>query len=385
MKTVYAISFAALVLGAIPAGGATPGADNLATDAAAVEARGGRPVPAPDIMYMSAKGATEALSQAAVRGITLAEDGLSGDDISVQKSRAGREGQNIAWSPDGERLAWVEIGLRMRSTPHSIMVATPGRKAAAVHTSVPGDGHPQISGSVDSLAWGPDCTDPSVSVLVFSTYDPYAIFGIRFVAGQPGQPEKLAEFEARDGMIEPRALAFSPTGQHLAFAGWSDASTYGVMMLPMCTPDHTPFMVVPGSEFGGTGGSPIRSMDWSRHGDRLALSVTTSPDLAYPWRDLEIVQLSYLYSGGTEQVAGYAGVWAIDMTAKFTAASSEHSPQWGPASEGSPCQRLAFSQSSEATPRSLYLLDINDGHVGGCEIDAPLKLSAEHPHALDWK
>lgn len=385
MKIFRGLTAATLILGAAYAGGVTLGTDNATAGAAAPEVRGGRSGPGPDIVYMSARGTTEALSRTAVRGITLAQDGSSGDDTSLQRSKAGRESQNIVWSPDGERMAWIEIGLRIRSTPVSIMVATPGRKAVAVHTYVPGEGQPQISGSVDSLAWGPDCSDASASVLVFSTYNPHAIFGIRFVGGQPGQPEKLVEFEERDGMIPPQAFAFSPTGEHLAFAGWDADLAYGVMMLPMCTADRTPFMVVPASELGGTEPWPIRSIDWSRGGDRLALSVTTGPDEDFPWRDLKVVGLSYVDSGGVEQITGYANVWTVDLTDAFTAASSEHSPQWGPAYEGDTCQRLAFSQSSESAPRGLYLLDVNDGYVGGCEINAPLKLPAEHPRALDWK
>lgn len=346
---------------------------------------GGKSPPNPDIVYMSDDDSTAALYQSAVRGITLTADGLGGRDSSLQKSKAGRSYTNIVWSPGGNRVAWIEKGLGMISTPISIVVAAPGSKGSPVYTYAPGSGTPSVTGDIDSLAWGPDCDDSSASMLVFASYSPYRIYGIRFVDGQAGQPMQLLELPEFDGATPPHAFAFSPTGRHLAFAGFDHEAQYGIWMLPMCTADRTPFMVVSGEEIGGTGWAQIQSMDWSRRGDRLALSVTTGPLPANQWRDLKIVNLNYLSTSAGEQITGHNGVWNVDLDDVFTAASSEHSPQWGPSSPEAACQRLAFSQSSDIAPRSLYLLDINQSYVGGCEVNEPIRLNARVPRALDWK
>jgi hypothetical protein len=33
----------------------------------------------------------------------------------------------------------------------------------------------------------------------------------------------------------------------------------------------------------------------------------------------------------------------------------------------------------------MYLLDIAEGGLGGCEIDEPLLIASKYPRALDWK
>lgn len=337
------------------------------------------PPPSPDIVYMSDDDSTQALSQSAVRGIALA----SSSDLSIQKSKAGREYQSVAWSPDGRRAVWFEIGRGMVSTPISIVVTALGGKPVSVYTSVPGDGKPQVNDGIDALAWGQDCNDQAASVLVFSSYSPAGIYGIRFVNDQPSQPVQLMPMNIGSGTwFFPTAFAFSPTGKHLAFAGsGEDDSSYGVWMLPMCTADHTPFKVLSAAQVGG----PIMSSDWSRHGDRLALSIGDFDS----WKDLKIVKLNYSLSGGNELVYGSNGIWTVDLDTQFTSESSEHSPQWGPSAGGSTCQRLAFSQSSNLSERRMFLLDIGDGEFGTCTgtnaINSPSLLNSKYPRALDWK
>ena len=367
----------ALVLGAATASGAgKPGGGG-----------GGKTPPNPDIAYLSDDGSTDALTQAAVRGIALA----TGSDVSLQKSKAGRANGAVAWSPDGRRMAWIEVGLGMVATPVSIVVAAPGGRPAAVYTAAPGDDNPLASTATDSLAWVPDCSDAAVSHLVFAGHPPGGIYALRMIDGQPvGAPSRLMATvvpSGNVGTIFPHAFAVSPKGQHLAFAGsGSTDPAYRVWLLPLCTADHTPFSLLSLSEIAGTGLAPVISMDWSRHGERLALSVITSPDRNYPWRDLRIASLNYAVDtgSGVEQVSGSSGTWTVDLSGEFGTASSEHSPQWGPSPASGGCQRIAFSQSSDAG-RAIYLLDIGDGQIGGCDINSPQPLNGRWPRALDWK
>lgn len=347
---------------------------------------GGGSKPAAAIAYLSDDNSTAALSQAAIRGTALSVDGLTGSDLSLLRSKAGRSYGSVAWSPDGTRLAWIETGLGMTSTAHSILVGAPGSKGTAVYTSTWGDGKPLLGTNPDSLAWGRDCTDAESSVLVFGSYAPFGIFAIRFVDGQPGEPVPLMILDTSTGSWVPHgAFAFSPSGQHLAFGGSGPDGSYGLWLLPMCTPDHTPRQLL---SYGFVNGwEPIISADWSRWGDRLALSVIVGPEEDYPWRDIEIVDLNYVNpaeNDGVEDVT-FAGVRRIDLDERFTPESSEHSPQWGPSAKGAACQRIAFSQSSDIAPRSLHLLDVSDGSGVQCELDVPLNLAAKYPRALDWQ
>jgi hypothetical protein len=343
---------------------------------------GGSDKPVPDIVYLSDDGSTMALDQAAIRGIALAADGLSGSDLSLRKSKAGRDRNSVAWSPDGTRMAWIEIGLSMGSTPKSIMVGTPGSKGMAVFTSEPGDGKPQLNEGFDSLAWGPDCDDPAATVLVFPSWDPWGIFAIRIVNDQPSEPVPLMVPDEIDGLVSASAFTFSPAGQYLAFGGSVPDGSYGLWLLSMCTAEHTPFQL---RQYGFVYGRPsIISADWSRWGERMALSIITGPNPGYDWRDIQIVDLDYFFGGGVEQVT-FSRARMLDLDGIFTAESSEHSPQWGPSSARDLCQRIAFSQSSDIAPRSLYLLDVNNGSGSPCELDTPLQIDAKWPRALDWR
>lgn len=347
--------------------------------------------PNPEIWYMSDNTSTDALTQAAMRGIDLASDAASGVDLSLAKSKAGRQASAVAWSPDGTKAAWFDMGLGMASTPVSIMAGAPGSRATEIYSSTP-DLTPHIGVGSDGLAWGRDCSDPSQSILVFSAQAALGfnrIYGIRFQNGKAQPPELLAEWALTgDGSLSTWAYAFSPQGQYLAFVGRGIDSTFGVWLMSMCESGRPQTRLLSYGEVGGysSGGPPVLSMDWSPNGERLALSVTTNPDTYWTWKDLKVVYLDYQFAGGAEQVLGHSAVYPVDIPdLVYPAASSEHSPQWGPAASGSPCQRIAFSQSSEAG-RALFLLDIGaQGKPAGCDIAQPLALPSNWPRALDWK
>ena len=343
---------------------------------------GGKPAPNPDIAYMSDDNTTDALSQAAVRGIETA----TGSDVSLMRSKAGRLYQAIAWSPDGKLMAWFEMGLGMVSTPVSIMVGAPKGKASAVYTAAPGDGKTQISTGFDGLAWGTVRCGSSVdSVLVFAGMNPDGIYGIRFVNGSPaGDPTMLMEWQSpptNTAGVPPGTFAFSPLGQYLVFGGSgydSSSYKYGLWYINMCTGlPATPALLQ--SNIGGTWaeGAPIRSIDWSRGGGWLALSVTTGTDL--PWRDLKIADVAYSASDGTEPVevvSTGSKVCTVNLDSDFTTASSEHFPQWAPDDAS-----IAFSQSSDAG-RAMYLMGID---TNDCSHGNPTPIGSKWPRALDWK
>lgn len=338
---------------------------------------GGKTPPDPDIVYLSDDNSTEALSQAAVRGLELARN----RDVSLLKSRAGRSYATVTWSPDGTFMAWIELGLGMASTPHYIVVAAPGSKPTAIYTSTPGDGNPQLATGTDMLAWGRvECPGVSgtKSILVFESQQPAGIYGIELAGGQsPAAPFKLMAWSAAatGWAVPPGKFAFSPRGQYLAFAGSYGDSGYGVWALPMCGAfPAVPSLVVEGSSIGGREPEPVTSMDWSRKGDRLALSVTTGTDL--PWRDLMIASLNYSYSNQTEQLQPSAGVCRVDLEGDLGSASSEHSPQWGPDDTA-----IAFSQSSDLG-RAMFLLTLGSG---SCSAQSLAPLPSRWPRALDWK
>lgn len=363
------------------------------------------PAPSPDIVYTSY--ATNAPSSPAIRGVTLASDGLSGTDAQLAKAKANRDSGSIVWSPDGTRYAWVEGAWQQT---RSIMVAAPGQAPTLVYSAVYGSTDPYPSGGADVLDWGMSCA--GTSVLVFSSNglppSPAGIWAI-YDPELPGAghiPQLLSNIQNASG------LALSPTGQHLAFRYWS--TNERVLMLPMCSIVKTPVVLVEKAAIGAADDpcidpslprsptnscnpdSAIVSIDWSRHGDRLALSVEVGPDPNYPWKDLKIAYLDYALSEtGVETVAARATnpVFTVnlDNDPRFGAASSEHSPRWGPSESGAVCQRIAFSQSAGAsdgsttTGRNLYLLDVNANGIGGCQVDTPLLLSSKTPRALDWK
>jgi hypothetical protein len=339
--------------------------------------------------------------------VTLASDGLSGTDAQLAKAKANRDSGSIVWSPDGTRYAWVEGAWQQT---RSIMVAAPGQAPTVVYSAAYGSTDPYPSDGADVLDWGVSCA--GTSVLVFSANglppSPAGIWAIYDpeLTGAGQIPQVLSNIENASG------LALSPTGQHLAFRYWS--TNERVLMLPMCSIDKTPVVLVEKAAIGAADDpcidpslprspsntcnpdSAIVSIDWSRHGDRLALSVVVGPDPNYPWRDLKIAYLDYgLSAGGVETVAARASnpVFTVnlDNDSRFGAASSEHSPRWGPSELGAVCQRIAFSQSAGAsdgsttTGRNLYLLDVNANGIGSCQVNTPRLLSSKTPRALDWK
>ena len=177
------------------------------------------------------------------------------------------------------------------------------------------------------------------------------------------------------------SFAFSPRGQHLAFYGFADTLARGVWAVPLCVAGHSPAMILGYGSLGSTSSlSPLASIDWSPAGRRLALSVVTGSDPEYPWRDIKIADLDYYYSDGVETVSS-GTIRGGNIGSSFGAASSEISPVWDRNAAGDGCQRLAFSQSSDAG-RRMYTVDLGSG--AGC--NGQLRsINAQNPRALAWR
>jgi len=356
---------------------------------------GGNKVPPnPDIIYMSDDDSSDAVWQASVRGVEISEtNGVpSYRDVSLLRSKTGRQYQSVAWSPDGKQVAWIELGNGMASTPISILVGVPGRKPVVVYSADPGES-PRPHYGEDMLAWGWACDHAghTASVLAFASDIPVAagaalkwgIFGITFRDGVPqGTPALLWEFQVPTtdfiSRTLPHSFAFAPQGCHLAFAGTTESTPgspiYGIWQLDTRSGAVEALL------------SPVafhpHSMDWDRHDshDRLVLAITNqgSPD----WRNLMVIDLT----GDTQteielfvNEPGYEGY------------SSEHSPQWGPATSDG-CERIAFSRSWWDTnpqtglfQRGLYLLDLDGSGKPSCQYSSPVRIDVDWPRALDWK
>lgn len=144
---------------------------------------------------------------------------------------------------------------------------------------------------------------------------------------------------------------------------------------------HTPSMIVGAAALGGTDHiNSVMSMDWSPDGAHLALSLITGPEPdVFDWRDLKIVDLEYSWNG-TVETASLDGVRGANPGSPFGDASSEHSPQWDP-DPTNPCQRLAFSQSSDLG-RAMYVVDLVSDST--CNT-TPRLIKARNPRALAWR
>ena len=340
---------------------------------------GGKVAPNPDIVYLAAS--SNAMNSAEVRGVTLnfQSDGtITSGDSSLVSNATGRSYASVAWSPDGKRFAWIQNG--------AIMTAAPGAKPVKLYPTNAND--PQPLGNPDTLAWGPDCCNGADSVLVFLSGLPsFGIQALTIKAGVVDSREMLFELKTHCDspdvctMSTGSAFAFSPRGNLLAFFGYADDLSPGVWAIPMGAAPHTPSMIVTDAAIGGTDqfGS-VMSMDWSPSGTRLALSVTTGTDPNYPWRDLKIVDVTYDFNGDVETTS-FNAVRNTNPGSSFGDASSEHSPQWDPSTSGDACERLAFSQSSDAG-RKMYLMDLGSGSA--C-YTYPRSVSAKNPRALDWR
>lgn len=355
---------------------------------------GSKVPPNPDIIYMSDDDSSDAVWQASVRGIEISEANGSPSyrDLSLLRSKTGRQYQSIAWSPDGNQVAWIELGNGMASTPVSILVGAPGRKPMVVYSADPGES-PRPHYGEDMLAWGWACdnTNNTTSILAFASDIPvtagerlrWGIFGIMFVNGVPqGAPEVLWQFQAATSdsisRVPPHAFAFAPQGCDLAFAGTTESEPgspiYGVWELH--TGDGSTQDLWPNAAFHP------HSMDWDRHGDhdRLILAITNAG--SRDWRNLMIIDLIAESAAEFEMFADEQG---------YEGYSSEHSPQWGPATSDG-CERIAFSRSWWDTnpetglfQRGLYLLDLDGSGTPGCQYSSPVRIDVDWPRALDWK
>ena len=351
---------------------------------------GGKTPPNPDIVYMSVGNMS--LAGPSIRGVTIAADASASTDAPLLKANSGRSRGSIAWSPDGTRFAWIENGV--------IMTAAPGGKPAQLYPTGVDDPRPE-EGS-DALAWGPACPGTEGSIIAFRAISPAnSIQVLEIGAGGVSGRRILVEFPTHcdqdtDGMTctmaGAGALAFSPQGRLLAFHGFADDMPPGIWAAPVCEDNGVPGMILANASVGSTDPfAPVLSMDWSPDGGRLALSVTVGPDRAYPWRDLKVAYLDYSFDGAEESV-NLDQLRTINLDGVFGSASSEHSPQWGPAAGIGGCQRIAFSQSAGASDgsdmngRRLFLLDVPEpASSGTCPLGSPLDISARNPRAIDWK
>jgi len=349
---------------------------------------GGKTPPNPDIVYMSV--GSMSLAGPAIRGVTLATDPAASTDTPLLKASSGRDRTSLAWSPDGTRFAWIENG--------AIMTAAPGGKPAQLYPTGTNDPRPE-EGS-DVLAWGPGCPGTGASLVAFRSTSPtHSIQVLEVGAGGVSGRRILVEFRTHcdqdaNGltctMAGASAFAFSPRGHLLAFHGFADnLEDPGVWAVPVCEDNPSPALVINSAAIGGTG--PVISSDWSPDGARMALSVIVGPDPGYPWRDIKVAYLDYSFDTAQEAVS-FDQLRTIDLDGVFGPASSEHSPQWGPAPGSNGCQRLAFSQSAGASDgsdmngRRLFLLDVPAASgSGSCPLGAPLEVGARNPRAIDWK
>lgn len=383
---------ALIVLIAAPAEAGGPG---IAAAGGGKPSPGGNKVlPDPDIVYMSDDDSSNALWQASVRGIDFVETNgvASSRDLSLLRSKAGRQYQSIVWSPDGKQIAWIELGNGMASTPVSILVGAPGRKPVVVYSADPAVSPRPIYGE-DMLAWGWACDDNghTRSILAFASTIPavagegsrWGIFGIVFVDGKPqGPPTVLWQFQVPtlDSLVRnlPHAFAFAPQGCELAFAGTTESEpgspVYGIWKLH--TGNGSTVALRPDAPFHP------HSMDWDRHDnhDRLLLAITNAR--SRDWRNLMIIDLVGESETELELFTGEAG---------YEGYSSEHFPQWGPATNDG-CERIAFSRGWWDTnpetgvfQRALYLLDLDLSGTRSCQYSSPVRIDADWPRALDWK
>jgi hypothetical protein len=386
----------------------------------------GKPPPpppaSPDIVYMSSS--SRAVNGSAIRGValTITGDTVSGTDTQLAKALAGRDSGSIVWSPDGSRYAWIE---GQAAETRKIMWARPGRAPAVLYQ--PNDvNDAYVSGDSDVLAWGRDaCSGAGGSILVFARAAKWddiqkqytelpAIMGIDIEPESPGS--ELPPVYGSPRLIldssGPNGLAFSPTGRYLAFnAGFG--TNEKVSIVPVCGSSPVATTLLTWGDFRAAryphacNDSPesacpcdgdsekvcfnyphpaVHSIDWSGDERRLALSVTVGPDPWYDWRDLRVVHLDW---NAAEQTFAKNRVVEVPLDPYFGAASSEHSPQWGPSSSDNDCERLAFSQSAGASDgstmngRRLYLYDLVITTTA-C-FDGPREISARDPRALDWK
>lgn len=349
---------------------------------------GGKPRPSanPDIVYMSV--GSMSLAGPAIRGITLATVLADSSDASLFKANSQRDMGSIAWSPDGAKFAWIENG--------AIMAAAPGGRATQLYPTESGD--PAVWGS--GLAWGPDGCGDGDSVIAFLADSPFSVRTLTIKGGLVTSDRTLLEFKMHCyhddenvlvcTMANARAFAFSPRGQLLAFHGYDDDLSPGIWAASMCSTDP-PALMLDNSNIGSTSRlAPVLSIDWSPSGKQLAMSVTVGPNRDYPWRDIKIANLIYSLNGSTES-ANFNSLVTVNLDEVFGAASSEHSPRWGPDTGGN-CQRIAFSQSAGASDgsdmngRRLFLLDVSsNGSSASCTLGSPFELNARNPRAIDWK
>ena len=351
----------------------------IASVSSAAPPNKGGPPPAADVAYMSPsyKGTFSTPDKASVRGMAIDAAGTATGDGELWKS-ATRTSASIAWDPTGTWLAWFQESSD-RGTP-SIAVGTPGSAPVTAYVFVPAVlWTTTIS---DALAWGRGC-DGNPVLYFMGNKGPWLAAPTLWVldpfATDPQPQELYATTRAVSG------LAVSPLGSFVALGDYSAAFGGGAGILAL------PLTCVPGTALPVAAGpaQPLfalrydedlgwaTSMDWSRDGRRLAISMgrqvlITGGSLLYD-PELWVAELNYLADSGSEQVT-------FGFLRHFPSGSMLF-PSWAPTTDPAACDRLAFTAAG-----SVHLMDLpRPGFASSdCAIPSPTNVGGKSI-ALDWK
>lgn len=359
------------------------------TCATGVAAPPAKPPPTPpdvDIAYLSISNNTwSGWPLAAIRGIDISAAGELSADVELWRAR-NRYTQNLAWDASGKYLAWAEV-IDKRGT-QALLVAEPGQVPRVAY-QFSSDYIYSNGNYADGLAWGRGCGATPVlyfwgvalgAVVAVWVVDPFAATPVAHeVFRGPARP--MGE---RGGTLY--GLAVSPQGRILVAGAYSyELGDRGLVALPLgcesvsSLPQPSgPAQPLLAARYESDQ-AWIHSFDWSGDGRRLAISmgrwVPISAGSAYAYDpELWIAEIEYVASAGAEQ-ATVTRLW-------HSAAGVTVFPAWAPVSEGTACDRLAFTRSSV-----VWLHDVpRDGFSGiDCAIGTPTAIGGKAVAALDWR
>lgn len=359
------------------------------TCATGVAAPPAKPPPTPpdvDIAYLSiSNNSWTGWPPAAIRGIDVSAAGALITDVELWRAR-NRYTQNLAWDASGKYLAWAEAIDRQGT--QALLVAEPGQVPRVAY-QFSSDYIYSNNNYADGLAWGRGCGATPVlyfwgvavgAVVAVWVVDPFAATPVaQEVFRGPARP--VGE---RGGSLQ--GLAVSPQGRILVAGAYSyELGDRGLVALPLgcesvsSLPQPSgPAQPLLAARYESDQ-AWIHSFDWSGDGRRLAISmgrwVPISAGSAYAYDpELWIAEIEYVASAGAEQ-ATVTRLW-------HSAAGVTVFPAWAPVSEGTACDRLAFTRSSV-----VWLHDVpRDGFSGiDCAIGTPTAIGGKAVAALDWR